>query len=68
VDQQFEVWQAGKATLVVTMADSSRLKIPREWTDFDGPGPRSALEADTCFSVGGLRDLLKLLVLLRGRL
>jgi hypothetical protein len=50
------------------MADSSRLKIPREWTDFDGPGPRSALEADTCFSVGGLRDLLKLLVLLRGRL
>ena len=68
VEQNFKVWRASKVMLVIIMTDGSRQKIPRKWTDADGPGPRSALEGNTPFTVEGLRDLLGLLAQLRVRL
>jgi len=66
--QRLEIWQASRRTLIVTLPDSSRTKLPRAWTDIDGTPPASELGSDGRFTVGGLREVLDLVKRLRARL
>jgi hypothetical protein len=66
--QQLDVWRVNKSILVLTMHDGSRVKLPREWTDLDGPVPGCAPNGDSRFTVSGLRELIQLLERLRNRI
>jgi hypothetical protein len=65
--RQLEIRQASQATVIVTLPDGSRAKLPRAWTDIDGSPSRSDLRSQTRFTVGGLRELLELVERLRAR-
>ena len=65
--QQLEVLSAGKACLVVRLADGSSLKLPRRWTDADG-GTCRELTGQAQIGVPGLRELLRLVAALRRRI
>ncbi len=44
-----EVLSAGKAMLVVRLADGSAMKLPRHWTDADGARQCGELQGDSQF-------------------
>jgi hypothetical protein len=64
---ELEVLSAGKATVVVRLADGSAMKLPRRWTDADGMGPCDAPASDAKFGLRGLRELLRLVAALGRR-
>jgi len=55
---RLEVVYGGASAIVVRVADGTTMKIPRAWTDADGPPPHEP--AETVFSIEALRDLLRL--------
>ena len=65
LDQDLEVLSANRSVVVVRLANSSSLKIPRPWTDADGAQSGPELQGESKLSVQGLRELLELLESLR---
>ena len=65
--RMLEVQSAGKAMLVVRLADGSAMKLPRCWTDADGARHCGELQGDSEFCLIGLRELLKLVDVLGRR-
>ena len=65
--RELEVLSAGKADLVVRLADGSSMKLPRRWTDADGMRQGEALGGDSKFCLAGLRALLRLVEALQRR-
>ena len=56
-----EVYRDGRKTLVVWLADDSRIRIPRSWTDADGIAePEAFSPPTTVFTIDALRDLIAL--------
>jgi hypothetical protein len=56
--QRLEAVLGGAATVVVRLADGTTMRLPRTWTDADGPPSHEP--AESVFSVEALRDLLRL--------
>lgn len=56
---RLEVVSGGTSAIVVRIADGTTMRIPRAWTDADGPPPHEPDE--TVFSIEAVRDLLRLL-------
>ena len=52
--------------MVVRLPDGSSLKLPRRWTDADGPAC-TELSGNSPFALRGLRELLMLFLSLRQR-
>jgi hypothetical protein len=55
----------GPTQLVVRLGDGTTLRVPRAWTDADGPPPEPARES--VFTVEALRELLDHVGRLRAR-
>jgi hypothetical protein len=55
----------GPTQLVVRLGDGTTLRVPRAWTDADGPMPEPARES--VFTVEALRELLDHVGCLRAR-
>jgi hypothetical protein len=55
----------GPTQLVVRLHDGTTLRVPRAWTDADGPPPEPA--GESVFTVEALRSLLALVARLRDR-
>jgi hypothetical protein len=53
----------GPTELVVRLGDGTTLRVPRAWTDADGPLPEPACES--VFTVEALRELLDQVARLR---
>ena len=61
VSQQLEVLMEGNERIVVRLPDGSPMKIPRRWTDADGPAaPEPRVHGGT-FSAESLRELIRVL-------
>jgi len=58
--QPLEGLSAGKAHVVVRLADGSSMKFPRRWTDADGATRGEEPGGDSRFCLTGLRELLRL--------
>jgi hypothetical protein len=63
--QALELVQDGPRQLVVRLHDGTTLRVPRAWTDVDGPPPEPAEES--VFIIEALRALLDLVARLRDR-
>ena len=57
---EFEVVKDGRECLSIRMPDGTPMRIPRRWTNADGP-PASADAAEAVFTVESLRQLEMLL-------
>ena len=66
-DQELEVLNSNKQTLVLRLADGSAMKMPRAWTNADGAAPAPELSLSSVFTVEALRELLALVGTLRDR-
>lgn len=66
--QSLEVVRGGKSELVVRHPDSMTMRIPRAWTDADGPPPPREKAAETQLTVDALRELMHLVDVLGDRL
>ena len=55
---------SGRTQLVVRVGDGGVMRLPRAWTDVDGPPPVPA--GESVFTVEALRALLARVALLRG--
>jgi hypothetical protein len=55
----------GPTQLVVRLGDGTTLRVPRAWTDADGPPPESTCES--VFTVEAMRELLDHVARLRER-
>ncbi len=66
-NQQLEVLRPGGQWLVVRLPDGSAMKIPRDWTDADGPSGDGALSGSEVFTVEACRELLTLVDALEAR-
>ena len=62
----FEVVFGGRSTLVLRLADGSRMRIPRAWTDADG-GCLGVKAPEHVFTADALRALGKLVASLAQR-
>jgi hypothetical protein len=65
VGQQFEVTSGGPTFIVIRLADATPMRLPRAWTDADGPSAGPACER--IFSVEALRELTTLVASLGRR-
>jgi hypothetical protein len=50
----------GDEQLAIRLADGCSMRIPRHWTDADGPPPEDAVRRDDIFTTESLRRLLVL--------
>jgi hypothetical protein len=66
-DQQLELLSVGKTTVVVRLPDGSSMKIPRHWIDVDG-STCAELVGESEISLQGLKELLRLFIVLRERI
>ena len=66
-NQELEVLNADKVTLTVRLADGSAMKIPRAWTDADGPACIQEPSFSSVFTLEALRELMNLVCILRSR-
>lgn len=57
-----EVVRRGPTQIVVRLGDGTSMRLPRAWTDADGPPPHTP---DTIFTADALRALLDLVDALR---
>ncbi len=67
LNQQLEVLRPGGQWLVVRLPDGTAMKIPRSWTDADGPSAGGALSGSEVFTVEAYRELLALIDALKAR-
>ncbi|MBN1460951.1 MAG: hypothetical protein JXA57_15575 [Armatimonadetes bacterium] len=65
--QEFEILKNGKTYVEVLLADGSGSKIPRHWTDIDGPDACRVLNGKAIFTTQSLRELKELLEAFRKR-
>ena len=66
-NQQVEVLKADKQSLVIRLADSSTMKIPRGWTDADGQSSNARVAPAEIFTIEALRALIDLVAVLKNR-
>ena len=66
-NQQVEVLNAGKQSLVIRLADSSTMKIPRGWTDADGQSSTIEVAPSEIFTIEAIRELIDLVAVLKNR-
>jgi hypothetical protein len=64
--QSFDVLQTGPHQLVVRALGGLAMRLPRTWTDADGP-PAETSEPDAVFSVDAIRALLEIVEALHRR-
>ena len=57
----------GKKEIVVQHWDGGGMKIPREWTDVDGPRLHVVSKPEVVATASDLRDLIRLVEALRAR-
>ena len=63
--QVLELVQSGRTQVVVRLGDGTTLRVPRAWTDADGPPPEPT-RASVC-TVEALRAMLDHVARLRAR-
>ena len=66
-DQELEVLNSGKQTLVVRLKDGSSMRIPRAWTDVDATPINAVKQGSEIFTVASLRALIELVSALKER-
>jgi hypothetical protein len=66
-NQELEVLNADKQTLVLRLDDGSPMKMPRAWTSADGGAPAEEPSISSVFTIEALRELWNLLGTLRNR-
>ena len=64
--RSLEIFREGRNDLTVWLADGSRIRMPRRWTDADGAHDESSVRL-TVFTVDALRALLVLVDALKRR-
>jgi hypothetical protein len=64
--RSLEIFRDGRTDLTVWLADGSRIRMPRSWTDADGAHEESSVRL-TVFTVDALRALLVLVDALKRR-
>jgi hypothetical protein len=64
--ESLEVLKGGQH-LIVRLGDGSTMRMPRSWTDADGPTVSRASKPSTLFTIDSLRELIALLEALRRR-
>jgi len=62
--QVLDVVTSGRTQVVVRVSDGTVMRLPRAWTDADGPPP--APTGEHVFTVDALRALLARVAFLRG--
>jgi len=62
-----DVVRSTKNHIVVRHPDAATMLLPRGWTDADGVARSPKLEPDTQLTLVSLRDLMRLVDALRGR-
>jgi len=64
--ESLEVLKGGQH-LIVRLRDGSTMRMPRSWTDADGPPTSRPSQLSTVFTIDSLRELIALLQALRLR-
>jgi hypothetical protein len=59
-NQELEVLNADKQTLVLRLADGSPMKMPRAWTNADGGARVEEPSISSVFTIEALRELIAL--------
>lgn len=63
--RRFEVVSGGPTQIVMRLSDGSSMRVPRSWTDADGPPPGAS---ERVFTIDSLRELVALVEALQRRI
>ena len=57
--EKLVLWQGAGDHITVVLKDGSRMKLPRQWTDIDGPGTDHSFSS--IFTADSIKELIDLI-------